>query len=183
VVVGGVTSEIPSGSYGPNGFELTPTCALVSVRGETPVVHGWRITGAQRFVMANGQVESEVTEVGDSQEVHVTWTAEGIGVIADVLRLLAPDVKAQFSTGRSPGRDAVVAVRGQREPADGTHVGYAAVRMVEVRFTGACSDGTTTSGTLTSWTGSEIDIVGCPGAPGDRVTEAGRLAQEEHCVD
>jgi hypothetical protein len=180
-VVGGVTTGAPSGSRGPDGFELTPTCALTSVQAATPVVHGWRVTAAQRVVRTSGRIESDVAEADSPARARVTWTADGIGVIADVLRLLAPQVKAQFSTEPSPGGAEVTAVRAARRPADGIHVAYAAVRAVSVDFTGICSDGTGTSGTLVSWTGSEIDVVGCPEPAGVRVTDAGRLAQQRYC--
>jgi hypothetical protein len=177
-VVGGVTTGAPSGSWGPNGFELTPTCALTSVQAATPVVHGRRVTTAQRVVMANGRIESDVTVAGDTERGRVTWTADGIGTTADVLRLLAPEVTARFSTDRSPGEDAVAIVRTRHRLADGIHVAYAAVRTVTVDFTGTCSDGTTTSGNLVGWTDSEIDLVGCPDP---QATESGRLAQERYC--
>ena len=179
--VGGVSPSPPSGSWGQDGYELTPTCTLTAARAGTPVVHGWRLTAGRHIMIAGGRLEKDIRLADGPVRAHVVWTSEEIGARADVLRLLAPQIAGRFSLEPSPAGDELTGVRTQRDLPEGTHAAYAAVRAVSVEFTGSCSSGATLTGDLTGWTDTEIDIVGCPGVPGASATEAAGLARQRFC--
>ncbi|MBL7255854.1 hypothetical protein [Paractinoplanes lichenicola] len=151
---------------------LAPSCAVTGLDAGEPVIHEPRLTGYHEVVVRAGRVESSVLQHSDPERPRITWTALKTATVDDVLR-----AAAQPDAGRSPGRDELAAAVAGLGAEDGTFIGYAAVRPIELRFTGTCADGGVISGYLYSWTGSEVGVVKC----GTPATATARLAQSERC--
>ena len=159
-----------------------PTCALTGLDAGAPVVHEPRITAVHEVVVRGGQVETSVPISDGAEEPRITWTTLKSASVDDVLHWTPAGVKQAFSTGRSPGREQVSAsVSGLGAGADGKFIGYAALRPVEVRFTGGCADGDAVSGRLIAWTDPDVGVVKCGAALGASASAASRLAQTERC--
>ena len=161
--------------------DMTPTCVVTSLDASAPVVHEARVTAAQEVVIKGGRVESSVPVTDGPEKPRITWRELKVAVVEDVVGWVPPDIKKAFSTGESPGRKEVSAAVSSLGAEDGSFVGYAAVRPVEVEFTGTCDDGDSISGWLYSWTDSDVGVVKCGAAPGVKVSEGGRRAAERHC--
>lgn len=126
-------------------------------------------------------VESSVPTGNSPAEPGIAWTGLKTAAVDDVVRWVPPEVKLTFSTGRSPGREQVSAVVAKLGAEDGAFVGYAAIRPVQVDFTGTCADGDAISGHLMSWTEPDVGVVKCETALGAETSAGGRLAQEARC--
>jgi hypothetical protein len=162
-------------------LSMAPTCALTGLDTGAPVVHEPRITTVHEVVVKGGQVESSVPISDGPEEPRIRWTALETATVDDVLRWVPPEVKQKFSTGRSPGREQVSASVSGLSADDGKFIGYAAIRPVEVEFTGTCADGDAISGYLIAWTTPDVGVVKCGAALAAGASAGSRLAQTEHC--
>jgi hypothetical protein len=113
--------------------------------------------------------------------VLTTWTALKVTAVDDVVRRVPPEIRQSFSTARSPGREQVSAAVSKLGAQDGAFVGYAAIRPVQVDFTGTCADGDSLRGSLISWTDPDVGVVRCAGAVDAEISTGGRLAREQRC--
>jgi hypothetical protein len=156
-------------------------CALTGLDTGAPVVHEPRITAVHEVMVKGGQVESSVPTSDGPEEPRITWTALKTATVDDVLRWVPPEVKQKSSTGRSPGREQVSASVSGLGADDGKFIGYAAIRPVEVEFTGTCADGDAISGYLIAWTNPDVGVVKCGAALAAGASAGSRLAQTERC--
>ncbi|GAB1692125.1 hypothetical protein KRM28CT15_39280 [Krasilnikovia sp. M28-CT-15] len=157
------------------------TCVVTGLAATAPVVHEPRLTATHQVVITGGRVESSVPITDSPEEPRITWTALRVATVDDVVRWVPPEIRRTFSTGRSPGGEKVSAAVSTLGAHDGAFVGYAAIRPVQVDFTGTCADGDPTSGHLISWTDPEVGVVPCAAATGARTSAGARLARQEHC--
>jgi hypothetical protein len=166
----------------PSPFQsMAPTCALTRLDTGAPVVHVPRITAVHEVVVKGGQVESSVLISDGPEEPRITWTALKTATVDDVLRWVPPEVRQKFSTGRSPGREQVSASVSGLGADDGKFIGYAAIRPVEVEFTGTCAGGGAISGYLIAWTNPDVGVVKCGAVLAASASAGSRLAQTERC--
>jgi hypothetical protein len=173
----GYTAEADSAPWG----SMTPTCALTGLDAAAPVVHEPQVTAAHEVVVKGGRVDSSVPLSDGPAEPRITWTAPKMATVDDVVRQVPPEARQRFSTGRSPGGERVSAAVSGLGTDDGTFIGYAAIRPVEVTFTGTCADGDAVSGHLIAWTDPDVGVVKCGAALGAGASAGGRLAQAERC--
>ena len=162
-------------------LSMAPTCVLTGLDTDAPVVHEPRITAVHEAVVKDGQVESSVLVSDGPEEPRITWTTLKTATVDDVLRRFPSEVKQKFSTGRSPGREQVSASVSGLEADDGKFIGYAAIRPVEVEFTGTCADGDAISGYLIAWTNPDVGVVKCGAVLGAGASAGSRLAQTKRC--
>jgi hypothetical protein len=162
-------------------LSMAPTCALTGLDAAAPVVHQPRVTAVHEVVVEGGRVESSVPISDGPEEPRITWTALKAAAVDDVVRWVPPEIRQRFSTGRSPGRKQVSASVSGLGAEDGKFIGYAAIRPVEVQFTGTCADGEAVSGYLIAWTDPDVGVVKCGAVLGPGASAGGRRAQSESC--
>jgi hypothetical protein len=142
------------------------------------------VTVARRVVVADGRVRSETVPWNQPIEPELTWKSEKRAADADVLRKLPDDLKTSVATKPSPGLDQVVAIMSGRRSANGTHVGFAAVKRVILGFVIDCPDGPNPpllDPVFTSWADSEIGVVDCRREPADGVPRASGFVKARFC--
>jgi hypothetical protein len=108
------------------GNDYRPCRELRALDASTPVVHELRITAVHEVEVKGGQVESSVSISDGPEEPRITWTELKMATVDEVLRWIPAEVKRQFSTGRSPGREQVSALVSRIGTDDGKFIGYAA---------------------------------------------------------
>jgi len=161
--------------------DLTPTCVVTGLDAAAPIIHEPRVTATHEVVVTGGQVRYSVPVDDSSEAPRITWTALKVAAVDDVVRWVPPEIRQSFSTGRSPGREQVSAAVSKLGAQDGAFVGYAAIRPVQVDFTGTCADGDPLRGSLISWTDPDVGVVPCAGTLGAEISAGGRLAREKSC--
>jgi hypothetical protein len=161
--------------------DMTPTCVVTGLSAATPIIHEPRVTATHEVVVRDGRAGYSVPVSNGPESPRITWTELKVAAVDDVVRWIPAEAKRAFSTGRSPGREQVIEAVSKLGAEDGAFVGYAAIRPVQVDFTGTCADGDSIAGLLISWTEPDVGVIKCGGALDADVTAGGRLAGEERC--
>lgn len=136
-----------------------PSCVVSGLSAEAPVVYEPRVAALRLLFRVAGHVSFDYPFEDQSTDVHISWSELKKAAVDDVVRWLPAGTRARIETGETPGV-AEVAER-MTGPADGSHLGYAAVQPVSVTFRATCADGGRTSGDLVGWTDPQIGVAKC----------------------
>ncbi|MBG0566463.1 hypothetical protein [Actinoplanes aureus] len=161
--------------------DMTPTCVVIELSATEPIIHEPRVTATHEVVVTGGRAGYSVPIDDSPEKPRITWTKHKVAAVDDVVRWVPAEIKRSFSTGESPGGEQVTEAVSQLGAEDGAFVGYAAIRPVQVDFTGTCADGDSIAGSLISWTEPDVGVVKCAGAFDAEATAGGRLARKKRC--
>lgn len=172
IVVEADPSELP---------DMTPNCVVTELTAAAPMIHEPRLTAAHEVVVTGGRAGYSVPTGHFPERPRITWTEIKVAAVDDVVRWVPAEIKRSFSTGESPGRAQVTEAVSELGAEDGAFVGYAAIRPVQVDFSGNCADGDSIAGSLISWTEPDVGVVKCGGALDAAATAGARLARKARC--
>ena len=157
-------------------------CEILKVDASSaPKAGSLTITVAQRTRIHRKKVQKNDVLLNEAVTPHIKWSASGAPTDADVFEWLSTEGATDAMTGVSPGIDRVSKFAAGLSKKDGTYIGYAGVQRIAQSLTVGCLDGRILSGSLETWTDSEVGAIKCGLRQDDKAPPMSRKVQRQFC--